>query len=584
MKYFPIILLLSLFSILHSQYPYPDQPLGSRIERQDFFFVPNDMIPFDVEEFSTALPGVVDHPLLHLAINPASLHSIGNDPLLYFDYRTNKEIERQYYYVMPMWDMPVIHESRMIVPPYPYYPNNPSRLSIEPSFSTAILSKLFPESVPEWTLGATYELISQTEPYYPLEVYDPYSPYPLYFQTSNDSKSYYGVDFVRNQGHLFALYSAYRFNDAVSAGIRFGGTLYKRNAERGPIISDFLYIESDSRSFYDDNRLQDHSLFDFTAGIQWTVAEHVTVGASAGYIAGTLTQFEDSENSYAYESFNGATVTYRSQSLTTIDRKWENNGDGFTAGLQTTVTLSPSSSFVGTYSFRNHLLHLTVRANDVSGYTYSDDSQSLPYVSSNLTQEYRNGKGREYGYFHRGSLAYVLNTEKNVRLSIGVVLTARTINRNTLEGIAGSAFNGTENSQQPYTTTRTKQSKDLFWDYDEIRTETQIPLMLTLPLGPMMDLQFGINRRFISAEQKQQTITHFHRIESYRNDTLLTVEENRRFMNTYPSRNSITNTMAVLFGLTIHPADLIDIHIAGVPYAVNNDTHFQWMAGINVRP
>jgi len=583
MKYKTAIVAALCFQAGQAQYLYFDQPLGSRIERQDFFFVPNDMIPFDVEEFSAALPGVVDHPLLHLAINPASLHSVGNDPLIYFDYRTNKQIERQYYYKMPMWDSPVVAEHSMIVPPYPYYPYNPSRLSIEPSFSSAILSKPFPESAPDWTIGGTYELIAQSEPFYPLETYDPYSPQPLSMRESSDSKSYFGVDFVRNKGHLFALYSAYRFTDATSAGIRFGGTLYKRNAERGPIISDYIYTDSDSRSFYDDNRSQDHSLFDLTAGIQWSL-DRVTVGATAGYMTGKLTQFEDSENSYSYESFNGAAAVYRSQSLMAIDRKWENNGDGFTTGLQTTVVLSPSSSFVGTYSYRTHLLHLTMRANDISRYAYSDYSQSTTNQNSNHKEEYRNGKGREYGYFHRGSFAYVLKTEKNVRLSIGMVLTTRTINRNTLEGIVGSAFNGTESTQQPYITTRTKESKDLIWDYDEIRTETQIPLMLTLPLSTMLDLQFGINRRFITLEQKQQTITRFHRIESYRNDTLLTVEENRRVINTYPARNEMTNTLAVLFGLTIHPADMIDIHISGVPYAVNNETYFQWMAGINVRP
>ena len=584
MKYMAVVFMTLCCSIASAQYLYQDQPLSSRIEQQDFFFVPNYMTPFGVEEFSTALPGVVDHPLLHLAINPASLHSIGNDPLVYFDYRTNKQIERQYYYIMPMWDISVVRDQSMIVPPYPYYPYNPSRLSIEPSFSSAILSKLFPESIPDWSIGATYELISQSEPYYPLDVYSPYGPYPLDMLASSNGKSYYGVDFVRNKGHLFALYSAYRFNDATSAGIRFGGMLHKRNAERGPIISDNDFNDSESQSFFDDNRLQDHSLFDLTTGIQWNVAEHVTIGATAGYITGKLTQFEVSENSYMYVTFNGTTILNRSNSLTTIDRKWENNGDGFTAGLQSTIALSPTSSFVGTYSFRNHLLHLTVRANDITGYTYADDTQSTPYLNSNLTQDYRNGKGREYGYFHRGSFAYMLNTEKNVRLSIGVVLTAQTINRNTREGIVGSSSTGTENSQQPYIITRTRQSTDLFLDYDEVRTETQIPLMLTLPLSAMMDLQFGINRRFISVEQNQQSITHYHRIESYRNDTLQTVVEDRSLMNTYPSRNSITNTMAVLFGLTLHPADLIDIHIAGVPYAVNNDTHFQWMAGINVRP
>lgn len=584
MKNMAVIFMSLCCSIATAQNLYQDQPLGARIEHQSFFFIPNYMNPYGVDEFSTALPGVVDHPLLHLAINPASLHSIGNDPLVFVDYRTNKEIERRYYYVMPAWDISVTHAQNMIVPPYPYYPYNPMRLSIEPSFSSAVLTKPFPESAPEWTIGVTYELISQSEPYYPMEIYDPYRPYPLDLRASSDSKSYFGVDFVRNKGHLAALYSAYHFSDAMSAGLRFGGTQFKRNAERGPIISNYLSADSDSRSFFDDNRLQDHSLFDLTAGIRWVLSDNISVGATGGYFSGKLTQFEDSENSNFYGTYNGTSALYHSQSLTQIDRKWENNGDGFTAGIQTTMTFSPASSIVGTYSVRNYLLHLTIRAYDQSGYSHSNHTQSTPYHNSNKTDAYRIGRGREYGYFHRGSLAFLLQTEKKVRLSIGVVMTAQTINRNTLEGIVGSEVTWMQDSQQPFTTTRTKQSKDLLWDYDEIRTETQIPLMLTLPLGATMDLQFGINRRFISVEQSQQTTAHYHRIESYRNDTLLTVEENKRLVNTYPSQDRISNTLAVLFGLTIHPADIIDINLAGVPYSVNNDTHFQWMAGINVRP
>lgn len=584
MKYPSVIFLAVFCSAASSQYLYDDQPLGARIEHQSFFFIPNYINPYGIDEFSTALPGVVDHPLLHLAINPASLHSIGKDPLIFVDYRTNKEIERRYYYIMPMWYASAAYDLNSIVPPYPYYPYSPSRLSIEPSFSSALLTTPFAESVPDWTIGATYELISQSEPYYPMELYDPYYPYPYDIRTAGGSKSYFGVDFVRNKGHLAAVYTAFRFSDAMSAGVRLGGTRFIRNAERGPIISDYLASESESHSFFDDNRLLDHSLMDFTAGIQWILTDKISAGATAGYFSGTLTQFENSENSYTYGSVNGTTPLYNSQSLTQIDRKWENNGDGYTAGVQTTVSLSSSSTLIGTYAMRNHLLHLTVRAYDQSGYSHADHSSSTQYHNSNKTDLYRNGKGREYSYFHRGSLAFLLHTEKNVRLSLGVVYTAHTINRNTLEGIVGSDISWMQDSQQPFTTMRTRQSKDLGWDYDEIRTETQIPLMLTLPLGAALDMQFGINRRFIAVDRTQQTTLQYHRIETYRNDTLLTVEENKRYVNTYPSQNSVTNTLAVLFGLTFHPSDLIDINIAGVPYSVNNETHFQWMAGIFVRP
>jgi hypothetical protein len=584
MKYTAVVFITLCCSISSAQYLYQDQPLGARIEHQPFFFVPNYMNPYGVDEFSTAVPGVVDHPLLNLAINPAALTSIGNDPLLYFDYRTNKEIERQYYYIMPMWDISVSREQNMIVPPYPYYPYNPSRLSIEPSFSSAILSKLFPESVPEWSIGVTYELISQSEPFYPLEVYDSYGPQPLAQRTVNDSKSYYGVDFVRNKGHLFAVYSAYRFNDESSVGIRFGGSLYDRNAERGPIISDYDYTASSSYSLIDDNRSQDHSLFDVTAGMKWDLTERIVLGATAGYLFGKFTQFEISENLYEYVSVNGTTTTYQSTSLNQINRKWENNGSGITAGLQTSIIFTPYSTVTGTFSYRHHLLHLTIRANDITGSTYSDQTQSPAYHNDYFSDDYRIGRGREYGYMNRSSLSYVLQSEKNIRLSIGVVHSSTKTLRNTNEGIVSSLRTAIQNDQQPYIVNRTKQSKNLLWDYDEITTETQIPLMLSLPLSTLFDLNFGINRRFISVEEKQYTLTQYHRIESYSNDSLVSVDENRRMMNTYPSRQMITNTMAVLFGLTIHPSDPIEIHIAGVPYTVNNDTHFQWMAGINVRP
>lgn len=572
--------LLGIHVFLSAQYIYPDQPLGDRIEQQSFFFTPNYMNPYGVEEFSTALPGVIDHPLMNIQYNPSMITSIGNESKIFIDYRTNKKIAPQYYYLMPWDNMPVILESSMIVPPYPYYPVNP-RLSIEPAFSSAILGKPFPKTIPELSLGVSYELISQSEPHYPLDVQNPYL-----MRTSDVSTNgtYYGVDYVRNKGHLFALYSGYQLSSSTSVGLRIGGTLFKRDAERGPNGTEYNYTTSRSQSYFDDKRGQEHTLFDLTTGVQWNATDHISFGVTAGYLYGTFTQREQYQNSYESFSLNGTNTDYFSSSSSLFDRKWKNNGNGWTAGLHTSVILSPVSKLIGTYSHRTHLLHLTMHADDFANSSYTDNTRSSQYFNSNRNDESRSGNGREYLYYHRASAAYVLKTEKNVRLSIGVVYTSSTTFRNTYEDINAATENASQNIQQPYEQNLTLQNKYMLWDFDELRSETQIPLMLTIPLSAMFDLNFGINRRFITTETKQSTFSHYNRIEKYKNNLLESVEENKNMVNRYPTQQTETNAMAVLIGFSIRPVELLNIHISGVPYSVNEDVYFQWMAGINITP
>ena len=139
MKRFVAILLITTVVplLLISQYYSTSSSLEKRFEQQTLYFSPSYINPYGVDEFSSALPGVIDHPLLNLQVNPASLSLPGNDTYFYVDYRTNKKLERYTDYIYPTLNSARSSFASDVFYPVPYYQSDNTKLSVEPAFSSA---------------------------------------------------------------------------------------------------------------------------------------------------------------------------------------------------------------------------------------------------------------------------------------------------------------------------------------------------------------------------------------------------------------------------------------------------------------
>ncbi|MBI2429301.1 MAG: hypothetical protein HYV29_11015 [Ignavibacteriales bacterium] len=405
----PLALFFFSTSLLTSQWWYYPNPYPSekRFEDQSFYFSPTYVNPYGVDEFSSALSGIVDHPLMNLQINPAGITSADQNTYLYFDYRTNKDLARKNYAGIRPADQYVFGPIL-----YPYYPGT-TKLSVEPAFSSAVLGKLFPESIPELTLGISYELISQSEPFYPIENYIS-NPYAM--ETARDV-SYDGIDQVRNTGHFIALFSGYRLTDDLSVGARLGRSLFERSGKYGPQVRSTS--GSASSSFYsnDNDRGQDYHLWDASLGVQLQLSDRILIGATAGYFTGDVTQSE------LYRSINNSLYTASSlsyESVTDNTRNWKHTGNGFSLGANSRAHLTSTVTITASYTYSIQDRDLTLSANDK--YDYTSVNQISPndyrYGNYSLLKSYGNGSRALTG--NRLAAALILKNERKLSFTVAI--------------------------------------------------------------------------------------------------------------------------------------------------------------------
>src|SRR5437867_7349977 len=160
------LLLLCASGTGYGQY-MGEQVMERSFEQTDFFFTPYRLVPYGIGTFSNSVAGVLDDPLLNLHVNPAylprdSMHASYG----YVDFRSAKEIrdESNIYYPYPIFTVRTIEAASFI--PYPRFYIN-TRRELEPVISAAYLFHPTEGALKNLSLGASYQLVSQDEKYYP---------------------------------------------------------------------------------------------------------------------------------------------------------------------------------------------------------------------------------------------------------------------------------------------------------------------------------------------------------------------------------------------------------------------------------
>jgi hypothetical protein len=577
MKHLSAIFFFAQF--LHAQFYYENsnQSLETRFEQQSFFFTPTYVNPYGVVEFSTILPGIVDDPLINLQLNPATLSSINNNAYVYFDYRTNKELEQITNYVIPMYTAErASFDDRLM---YPFYPST-QKLSVEPAFSTAILSRPFPESMPELTLGFSYELISQAESYYPIETVSPTMDNSYRTTESIQQQS---VDYVRNQGHFFGLFSGYQITNTFSLGLRIGRSQFKRDGEYGPEIQSYATQNNSSYSYNDNDRDQNYQLWDVTFGAQLLAFERITIGATVGYSAGDIQQTELNQYNSTSDYVSGSNLN-KSKYFSDINRTWDHDGSGKTFGVYAKTTLTPMFTITTGYSYSTQDQDLNFSGKDNYDNSYHYETTAELHKSNNFGKAGTSGTGTTDNKIHRYSAAISMKTENNLTLSFGVVYTDQFASTTTSEYTKSDFTTEYQNPNQPQTITRTIDNNNLLWSYSNSQNNLHLPLFMNVPLNPYLSLLIGFNHTFLTTETREQSSTYSSVQERYVNGVLDQNNSNSVSHTSFPTKLRTTSTRSLLAGITVEPVENLKIHLTAIPYDINNQLNIQWLAGINILP
>jgi hypothetical protein len=577
-KFMAISFCLSILSSpLLAQYYYnSNSPLEQRFEQQSFFFSPTYVTPYGVEEFASALPGVLDQPLTNLQINPASLASMDGATFIYTDYRTNKDLA-QTTYAYPVYAM---NTSDII--PYPYYFNQTQKLSVEPAFSSAVIGSPLPETMPGLTLGMSYELISQSEGYYPIAT----ASSDVVYRTGalNSSSSSQGVDYVRNKGHFISLFSSYQLSEQLSVGARIGRSLFQRDGDYGPLTNSSSVNYNASSNSSNNMRGQNYNLWDISVGTQYSLTERFLVGATAGYSTGDITQTEQYQYSSSYSNSGSTSYSSTSESATNNDRHWKHAGNGYMLGVNSKIILKPSVTFTAVYTYTNRQQDLTLSANDFNSGSSQYETNGGVNANGNSGSATSRGTGKNSFWQHRFATAISFRSPKNFTVSFGIVYSDQSSGLNTQEYLETEAENHNTYPLDPASSSQTIEHKNLVWNSTGAQSSVQLPFIVSLPMKDFMSLDFGFNYKFLTTEEREHTLVHYLLQQQYLNGVLQSNVSDAYQESNVPQSTQMTNTMSVLVGLRFRPLDEVDVHMTAIPYTVNNQLNLQWLAGISILP
>ena len=156
-------------SFLIAQYN-SERTTEQSFEQSELYFTPHFLNPFGILNFKKVAPGLIINKFLNLEINPANIPDLGDETLIYLDFRgdrTEAPIVQTYAY--PTYYSDIIY--RPYIDPRWF---STTRTEPEPIFSLGILTNPFSENTNNFFIGGTYQLIHREEKFYNI-------PYSIYY-------------------------------------------------------------------------------------------------------------------------------------------------------------------------------------------------------------------------------------------------------------------------------------------------------------------------------------------------------------------------------------------------------------------
>jgi len=574
-----------------------ERVLEKSFEQTDFFFTPSYVNPYGIGTFSKSTPGLIADPLLDFIVNPAR---IALDSLqwtyLYTDFRSSQEVQDQGYY--PPW---IYAAERADMAFYPMYFTR-SRKELEPVFSGALIGRPAPEALHGLIVGLTYQLVLQDDKYYgiPQDIYKSTIGYDYTGAPSAAENSlptvdrYSGEDNISQTGHFATGFVRY----AIPFGLDLGGKLSRVTFEReGSFGSANLWqnyrIDTGSSLWSNlEAREQDYGHWDIAGGAQYRASEHLTVGATYGYLWGDVTQtLRRDDSSYYDNTYTGGSSYYFRSGDNVND--WSHEGHTSYGGID--LTVRPTLATVVTLLYRVERATVDIGLGggildtSYSRYLWTDNTGPYTSYSESYLSDNRSGGGTQGNDLDRvmGSLRWTIS--ESVRLSIGAILEWQRSETKTTESVL------LDSRSRYWSTTGTwdsrsgqQESKDLDWTFTAKRTNFSIPVFIDIKASDVVSILLGLNRVMTQWEADDVTLARF-RYRVITTNEGETRQENFGERYTAPTEKATDVQTTFLAGLTLNVAKAFNVRFLVVPnfhetYTGTEFQDLQWWIGLTLTP
>lgn len=592
-----IILAHALPQQLCAQY-WGERVLEKGFEQTDFFFVPGNLIPYGIGSFKSTTPGLLDDPLLNLAINPARLNIDSvHDNYLYADFRNARIIQDQSPgYVLPWMTYGATDAA---IRPYPWVYLN-TRKELEPVFSGAYLGRPLPASVPGLMVGTSYQLILQDSKYYsvPQDIYR--SVVGADFAGTSAAAAgaipvvdrFSGQDNMQQQGHSLSVFGSYELASLGAVGLKAGRVIFDRSGAFGSSNLWGYPSQSSGTSLWSnlESRDQDYGHWELTGGAEFRLNEQTLLGVTVGSLWGDATQNLHRNDSSYYDYGSGADRSYYLRSGSSQET-WRHDGRSLLLGGDIVSHLSPKNTLRLVYQHQRTTVDIGVNAGiiDTSFSTYSYLAPDpVTSTSHSILSDLRGGSGERTTTGNRLLAAMQWTIDERLDLTFGVQVDWQKTETSTSE-IVLARMQSSYQSTQGYTYLYgNDESKDLLWTFTAERSSFRIPIMLTIRTSEVFDILLGLNRTMTHSTIDDVTLALF-RYRQVNDNGAVTRKENFGERYTTPTEKVSDVQTTFLFGLTATPRRQFQVRFLVVPnfrdtFDGSELSELQWWIGVTLTP
>jgi hypothetical protein len=604
------LVLLAVASLVLAARPargqyYDSQVLQKSFETTEFFFRPVWMNPFGLGSFGRSAAGFLRDPLVDLQLGPSRIaaDSSGRD-FVYLDFRSTSEKRSQSGGIYPMYELDM-RAADSYMYPYPYYYRE-TRRPPEPVVALAVFARPAPGSLPDLTVGLTYEAVVDDQDYYrvPHDVYRSSLGADFAGERIADANMpiydvYGGENGMHMVGHFPTLYAALGLADGWRLGARASFVDFDRSGSAGTTYGD-PYPQDDYRSFnsYLEDRDQRYVSRDLSLGLERTVGANL-FGASIGYLDGQARQHlaRTDSSHYAWGSpapSPSADGSLYDQGGATTSR-WREDG-GTTHGSVFFRRTDPGGRVItATYRIESQSVDLDVASasrdssRSIYAYTWENGSSFSSYHSRLLDE--RGGTGERTGTTHRASAALEWPIQPSSSLTIGAVLAIERSTTETSEDVEAyrsrSHRNEWDGNLDTYSE-RIVETKTLDWSFQSRRTALRIPILFTHRFDERVQILVGITREMAEWRIEDETLARIEeRSVTVNGQTDIRTNFGERYREPVEQRTDVDTDL--LLGVTVTPADRIDVRLLMMP-SWHDDAYgtsvrkYRWWLGMTFHP
>jgi len=585
---------LILFSsiIIYPQY-YGERTTEQNFEQSELYFKSHYLNSFGLYNFKKIAAGFFDDPFLNLHINPAAVPDLGDDELLlYIDFRGDRtEVPIVNDYVMPVF------YSNIAYRPYvdPRWITI-SRSEPEPIFSLGILNYPLKDITKNFFIGGTYQLINREEKFYtvPYGIYYPNYYYDAFWVRAEGLSNipitdrYAGKDELSTVGHLFSVFTGYKINNELSAGLSLNGVMHSRDGEYANNYQDEFGTQKDYDNSYSNSqaRNQDYNHLDLSTGVLYNLSKKFKVGAKIGYLNGNAEQSYSSSNKSFYQYKKPNVTDEWSYSINDYQnsQKWNQDGNSKYFGINFTRYIDIDKEFSGYYRYTNSDIDLTNSTNilDTSYYTsryYSSwDTTYNSYNGRSYTSDVRGGTGKRKVFMHEALLNFLWKLSERTSVRAGIYYNSTSTNVNSSEPVTAlrkSEYNYVNKNHSQNYYNELVENKLLDWEYDAQSWTLQIPIAFNFIISDKFELMLALNRILNGWEIEDRTIAYFTKRERNENGQV-TVETNFGERYTQPREKITEDFTKVMAGINVNLSKAFKVNLQVDPEFGDEFRFAQW--------